>query len=95
MVRFSLGIFQKPSLRSCKAFAPAQSSKLVAPALRPYGGFWKMPDGSSAIKKALRFIGELCDPAGTRTQGPYIKSVLLYQLSYGIGWMANIRLLPC
>ena len=25
-----------------------------------------------------------CDPAGTRTQGPYIKSVLLYQLSYGI-----------
>ena len=26
----------------------------------------------------------LCDPAGTRTQDPYIKSVLLYQLSYGI-----------
>ena len=25
------------------------------------------------------FLGE---PAGTRTQGPYIKSVLLYQLSY-------------
>ena len=25
-----------------------------------------------------------CDPAGTRTQDPYIKSVLLYQLSYGI-----------
>ena len=25
------------------------------------------------------------DPAGTRTQGPYIKSVLLYQLSYEIG----------
>ena len=25
-----------------------------------------------------------CDPAGIRTQGPYIKSVLLYQLSYGI-----------
>jgi hypothetical protein len=24
------------------------------------------------------------DPAGTRTQGPYIKSVLLYQLSYEI-----------
>jgi hypothetical protein len=22
------------------------------------------------------------EPAGTRTQGPYIKSVLLYQLSY-------------
>ena len=27
---------------------------------------------------------KFCDPAGTRTQGPYIKSVLLYQLSYGI-----------
>ena len=26
----------------------------------------------------------LSDPAGTRTQGPYIKSVLLYQLSYEI-----------
>ena len=24
------------------------------------------------------------DPAGIRTQGPYIKSVLLYQLSYRI-----------
>jgi hypothetical protein len=24
------------------------------------------------------------DPAGIRTQGPYIKSVMLYQLSYGI-----------
>ena len=24
------------------------------------------------------------DPAGTRTQGPYINSVLLYQLSYEI-----------
>ncbi len=28
--------------------------------------------------------GFSCDPAGTRTQDPYIKSVLLYQLSYGI-----------
>ncbi len=26
----------------------------------------------------------ICDPAGTRTQDPYIKSVMLYQLSYGI-----------
>ncbi len=25
-----------------------------------------------------------CDPAGTRTQDPNIKSVVLYQLSYGI-----------
>ena len=29
-------------------------------------------------------LAPICDPAGTRTQGPYIKSVLLYQLSYGI-----------
>ena len=33
----------------------------------------KAPDDSDA-----------CDPAGTRTQDPYIKSVMLYQLSYGI-----------
>ena len=26
----------------------------------------------------------LCDPAGARTQDPNIKSVVLYQLSYGI-----------
>ncbi len=26
----------------------------------------------------------LSDPAGTRTQDPNIKSVMLYQLSYGI-----------
>ena len=25
-----------------------------------------------------------CDPAGIRTQDHYIKSVMLYQLSYGI-----------
>lgn len=25
-----------------------------------------------------------CDPAGARTQDPNIKSVMLYQLSYGI-----------
>ncbi len=31
--------------------------------------------------------GFFSDPAGTRTQGPYIKSVLLYQLSYGINRM--------
>jgi hypothetical protein len=27
---------------------------------------------------------EFCDPAGARTQDPNIKSVVLYQLSYGI-----------
>ena len=28
----------------------------------------------------------ICDPAGTRTQDPNIKSVMLYQLSYEIGF---------
>ena len=32
----------------------------------------------------MRGVWPVCDPAGTRTQGPYIKSVLLYQLSYEI-----------
>ena len=37
-------------------------------------------------KKSLKdkIFKAFCDPAGTRTQGPYIKSVLLYQLSYRI-----------
>jgi hypothetical protein len=29
-------------------------------------------------------LQDFCDLAGTRTQDPYIKSVLLYQLSYQI-----------
>ena len=33
-------------------------------------------------------LGAFCDPAGIRTQDHYIKSVMLYQLSYGI----NLRL---
>ncbi len=32
----------------------------------------------------MSFDLRLCDPAGTRTQDHYIKSVMLYQLSYGI-----------
>ena len=35
-------------------------------------------------KKKSASLLTFCDPAGTRTQDPYIKSVLLYQLSYGI-----------
>jgi hypothetical protein len=34
--------------------------------------------------KNLHYLEVFCDPAGIRTQDPYIKSVLLYQLSYGI-----------
>ena len=37
-----------------------------------------------AIKKGTEPISAFCDPAGTRTQGPNIKSVVLYQLSYEI-----------
>ncbi len=35
-------------------------------------------------KKLILRLAFFCDPAGIRTQDPYIKSVLLYQLSYGI-----------
>jgi hypothetical protein len=42
--------------------------------------------GSMQNKKATLRVAFLscCDPAGIRTQDPYIKSVMLYQLSYGI-----------
>jgi|GEM_PF-2679647 hypothetical protein len=38
----------------------------------------------SNLKQKSDEVSSLCDPAGIRTQDPYIKSVLLYQLSYGI-----------
>jgi hypothetical protein len=40
----------------------------------------------TGIKKTIGFFtnGYYCDPAGTRTQGPIIKSDVLYQLSYEI-----------
>ena len=34
----------------------------------------------------------ICDPAGIRTQDHYIKSVMLYQLSYGIKVLLNFTL---
>ena len=34
-----------------------------------------------------------CDPAGIRTQDPYIKSVLLYQLSYRVFLIKNQELI--
>ena len=34
-----------------------------------------------------------CETAGTRTQGPYIKSVLLYQLSYD--FLSTVFLREC
>ena len=36
----------------------------------------------------------LCDPAGIRTQDPYIKSVLLYQLSYRVGHLFTRITIP-
>lgn len=41
---------------------------------------------AQGTKKAACFANGLChcDPAGARTQDPYIKSVLLYQLSYRV-----------
>jgi hypothetical protein len=50
--------------------------------------FWLAGETKSQSKLILAdfVVGcvPLSDPAGTRTQDPYIKSVLLYQLSYGI-----------
>ena len=34
-------------------------------------------------------VKAFCDPAGTRTQGPIIKSDVLYQLSYEINLIAQ------
>ena len=50
---------------------------------------------SLKIRKPKLLIGSclgflFCDPAGIRTQDPYIKSVMLYQLSYEI----NPRICP-
>jgi hypothetical protein len=36
-------------------------------------------------------LGGLCDPAGIRTQDPNIKSVMLYQLSYGINYRFRLK----
>gem|GEM_PF-1250926 len=47
------------------------------------GLFVETIDFQGEKKKGAK-INAFCDPAGIRTQDPYIKSVLLYQLSYGI-----------
>jgi hypothetical protein len=54
-------------------------------------GYWEKHGYSKLIatinktkKPLLKRLLLICDSAGTRTQGPYIKSVLLYQLSYEI-----------
>ena len=45
----------------------------------------KEKEHSTCVKCSFSF----CDPAGIRTQDPYIKSVLLYQLSYGIFFFSS------
>ncbi len=44
----------------------------------------KNPANHLICRVLVLFDIVFCDPAGIRTQDPYIKSVLLYQLSYGI-----------
>ena len=44
----------------------------------------KKPANHLICRFLVLFDITFCDPAGIRTQDPYIKSVLLYQLSYGI-----------
>ena len=36
------------------------------------------------LRKYLSYRGFFCDPRGARTLDPQIKSLLLYQLSYGV-----------
>jgi hypothetical protein len=45
-------------------------------------------------KKALQYLQGFGDLAGTRTQDPYIKSVLLYQLSYQIDSFISFATIP-
>jgi hypothetical protein len=45
-------------------------------------------------KKGFDNISKPCDPAGTRTQDPNIKSVVLYQLSYKISQRSPMDNLP-
>ena len=46
--------------------------------------FDKVSSIENPCKNKIARIIDFCDPAGTRTQGPNIKSVVLYQLSYEI-----------
>ncbi len=60
--------------------------------------FYKMGQTQASPTKkppsALQRGAFCCDPAGIRTQDPYIKSVLLYQLSYRIGTLHLGRVFP-
>jgi hypothetical protein len=60
------------------------------------GFIWICPFRNSTKSPCQIFIdrGLNCDPAGIRTQDHYIKSVMLYQLSYGIFLTIQAALLP-
>ena len=52
--------------------------------------FWSPNHKILIWKKLLRGVSS--DPAGIRTQDPYIKSVLLYQLSYRVIEIMDFKL---
>jgi hypothetical protein len=58
--------------------------------------FWQFPKSKNPANRAIAgfytFDSLWCDPAGIRTQDHYIKSVMLYQLSYGIKVLLNFTL---
>ena len=64
----------------------------IAPPTHTHNPIQKTTKACHKGIKKLRFLDDFgvfsayykldCELAGTRTQGPYIKSVLLYQLSY-------------
>ena len=51
---------------------------------------WLLGGVKHEKRTCVRFSVFKSDPAGTRTQGPYIKSVLLYQLSYEINCCSSL-----
>jgi hypothetical protein len=62
----------------------------------------KKPANLLICRLLMLFVISSSDPAGIRTQDPYIKSVLLYQLSYGIvfatffiNWICTGRFRNC
>gem|GEM_PF-2306619 len=70
-----------------------------APPLGSIGANWADPSILRILivlkqKKLILRLAFFSDPAGIRTQDPYIKSVLLYQLSYGIVLLFR-TVVPC
>ena len=70
-------------------FPYLQLKSLCLPSLYQYRHLLNICYASQKIKcvnsineKRNSITNSICELAGTRTQGPYIKSVLLYQLSY-------------